>query len=109
MTQVSIGHLRSITVYLWNCGIPACDHKQVEFRLLNYCGLDALRTSVLVRLQGLTTEQVLELRDAAATWIGLQSPERRVVLFDQFDEEHNLANYHAPARINWRAERESAA
>ncbi len=95
MTQVRVEYLRWITVYLWNCGIPACDHEQKEFRLLAYTSLGDLRSSLLPRLQELTTERFQELRNYALLWVERQDSEKLTKWFADFDLEQRIASSRA--------------
>jgi hypothetical protein len=92
MTQeVLLEYLRWITVYLWNCKIPACDHEQKEFRLLDYTSLGDLRRSVLRKLQGLELNRCLELRNHACSWVDTQDSEKLRAWFAAFDDEEQVA------------------
>lgn len=85
MTQVRKEYLRWITVYLWRCGIAACDHVEPEFKRLNYTGINALRISVLNKFKELPTERFLELRDIAGLWVCHQHTDTIEAWFKEFD------------------------
>jgi hypothetical protein len=91
VTQVRAPYLRMITVYLWNCKIPACDHEQEEFRLLAYTSLCELRASLLQKLQSLPIERVYKLCNHAWLWINAQNNEQLNSWFADFDVEQKLA------------------
>lgn len=102
MAQVQIDQLGWITVYLWNCGIAACDHQQKEFRLLNYCCIGDLRKSLIVKLENLPEERVQELRDFAIGWAAIQNDKLLKMMLDQFDVEQNLQSGEGRSVGTWR-------